>query len=97
MSKMDRPQRHIWLSGAYLLGESGTSAGVGDTKRLISRLKHRQFGVFVTTSFVAPQAYKEIREDGHPVVIICGADIVAVLRHSGFGNEAALSQLLSGY
>lgn len=80
-----------------VMGESGTSAGVGDTKRLISRLKHRQFGVFVTTSFVAPQAYKEIREDGHPVVIICGADIVAVLRHSGFGNEAALSQLLSGY
>ena len=80
-----------------VLGESGTSAGVGDTKRLISRLKHRQFGVFVTTSFVAPQAYKEIREDGHPVIIICGADIVSILRNCGFGNEAALKQLLSGY
>jgi len=80
-----------------VLGDSGTSAGVGDTKRLISRLKHRQFGVFVTTSFVAPQAYREIREDGHPVIIICGADIVTVLRNSGFGSEAAVRELLSAY
>ena len=79
------------------MGDSGTSAGVSDTKRLISRLKHRQFGVFVTTSFVAPQAYREIREDGHPVIIICGADIVAVLRNSGFGSEAAVRGLLSAY
>jgi hypothetical protein len=55
-------------------------AGVRDTARLISRLKHRQFGVFVTTSYVGPQAYKEIREDGHPVVVVCGRDIGEVLR-----------------
>ena len=41
--------------------------GVRETSRLISRLRHRQFGVLVTTSHLDGQAYREIREDGHPV------------------------------
>lgn len=80
-----------------VFGGSGTSVKVGDTKRLISRLKHRQFGVFVTTSYVSQQAYKEIREDRHPVVIICGADMVAILKATGHGEIAALSNLLSDF
>ena len=32
---------------------------VTDTARLISRIKNRQFGIMVTTSYVADQAYKE--------------------------------------
>ena len=47
-----------------------------DMSRLISRIKERQFGIMVTTSYVADQAYKEILEDGHPIVIICGRDII---------------------
>ena len=43
---------------------------VKDTSRLISRIKNRQFGIMITTSYVADQAYKEILEDGHPIVII---------------------------
>ena len=39
------------------------SVGVKETSRLISRIRHRQFGVFVTTSYVDIQAYKEIIED----------------------------------
>ena len=42
---------------------SSNSVGVKETSRLISRIKHRQFGVLVTTSFVGDQAYKEIIED----------------------------------
>ena len=49
---------------------------VSDTARLISRLKKRQFGILVTTSYVAKQAYQEILDDGHPVVIINGKDII---------------------
>lgn len=51
------------------------SHGVDHTKRLIARIKHRQFGVFVTTSKLGKQAYKEILQDGHPVVFITGKDI----------------------
>ena len=30
----------------------------------------------ITTSYVASQAYREILEDGHPIVIITGKDII---------------------
>ena len=49
---------------------------VADTARLISRLKNRQFGILVTTSYIATQAYQEILNDGHPIVIINGKDIM---------------------
>ena len=53
-----------------------TAVGVTDTARLISRIKNRQFGIMVTTSYIADQAYKEVREDGHPVVFINGKNII---------------------
>ncbi len=80
-----------------VLGENGTSVRTPHTSRLISRLKHRQFGVLVTTSFLDRIAYRELREDGHPVIVISGSDIVAVLRAAGFGDLASLERLLSGY
>ena len=54
--------------------------------RLISRLRHRQFGILVTTSYLASQAYKELKEDKHPVVVISGIDIVRILRER-IGSE----------
>lgn len=62
---------------------SSTSVGVKSMSRLISRLRYRQFGVLVTTSYVNAQAYKEIVEDGHPVLIINGLDITKILRGQG--------------
>jgi len=53
--------------------------GVKEISRLISRLRHRQFGVLVTTSYVAQQAYKELKKDDHPVVIITAKDIAGLL------------------
>lgn len=58
----------------------GKGVGVEYTSRLISRLKQRQFGVFMTTSYIAQQAYEEIVEDGHPVLFCTGRDIVEILR-----------------
>ena len=54
--------------------------GVRQLSRLISRLKHRQFGILVTTSYLADQAYKEVKADQHPVAIISGIDIVRTLK-----------------
>ena len=59
---------------------NGRGVGVKELSRLISRLRHRQFGILVTTSYLASQAYKELKEDGHPVVILCGADIAKLLK-----------------
>jgi hypothetical protein len=62
------------------------SIRVRQTSRLISRIRHRQFGVLVTTSFVHHQAYKEIKEDGHPIIIISAIDIVQILKRSGMNR-----------
>lgn len=71
------------------------AVGVKDVSRLIARLRPRNFGVFVTTSFIGRQAYKEIREDGHPVVIISGRDIVEILRSKGYGSVSAVRSWLT--
>ncbi|MGB4101274.1 MAG: restriction endonuclease [Alphaproteobacteria bacterium] len=70
------------------------SVGVKELSRLISRLRHRQFGVLVTTSWVNSQAYKEIKEDGHPIVIISGGDIIRILREKGINSRQSLTTWL---
>lgn len=70
------------------------SVGVKELSRLISRLRHRQFGVLVTTSWVNTQAYKEIKEDGHPIVVIAGADIISILRDKGVSSRETLNAWL---
>lgn len=55
--------------------------------RLISRIKHRQFGVLVTTSYVNNQAYKEVIEDGHPILIVTASDIAAILKLNSITSE----------
>lgn len=72
-----------------------TAVGVKDMSRLISRLRYRQFGVIVTTSCVDLQAYKEIKEDGHPILIISAQDIVDLLRRNGRGSPDAVRAWLS--
>ena len=58
------------------------------------RLRHRQFGVLVTTSYVARQAYEEVRADGHPVVLICGRDIVDVLEQNHLSSASEIRSWL---
>ncbi len=71
----------------------GSSVGVKELSRLLSRLRHRQFGVLVTTSYLASQAYKELKTDNHPVVIISASDIVGLLKHR-IGSTTAISHWL---
>jgi hypothetical protein len=73
----------------------GHGVGVRETSRLISRLRHRQFGVLVTTSHLDAQAYTEIREDGHPVIVLAGRDIVDILRTQGHNTLSQLQQYLT--
>lgn len=71
-----------------------STVGVKEVARLISRLLHRQYGVMVTTSVVARQAYEEVRNDGHPVVFIAGKDIVDILVRNGCSNREQVEDLL---
>lgn len=71
----------------------GSGVGVKELSRLISRLRHRQFGVLVTTSFLANQAYNELKEDQHPVVVISATDIIVLLRNR-IGSDSAIVRWL---
>ena len=44
----------------------------------------------ITTSFVHDQAYREIKEDGHPIIVVSGVDIVKLLRTHGVGTLPTL-------
>jgi hypothetical protein len=70
------------------------SIGVREVSRLISRLKHRQFGVLVMTSYLHSQAYRELKEDKHPVLVIAAKDIVEILARTGLNSLADVSDWL---
>jgi hypothetical protein len=73
--------------------------GVHQTSRLISRIKNKEFGILVTTSYISPEPYKEIIEDHQPVVFVTGKNIIDYLRdkHSIYDVNALLSYLQSRY
>jgi hypothetical protein len=71
------------------------SVGVKETSRLVSRIRENQFGVLVTTSYVAKTAYEEVREGIRPVVILCGTDIISALRANGIYSKKLLDQWLT--
>lgn len=77
-----------------LNGEKPNTVGVKEVSRLISRIRHRQFGVLVTTSVIARQAYEEVREDRHPIIFICGKDISEILINNGYNASDLVSDLL---
>lgn len=57
----------------------GQAVGVREMSRLISRIRYRQFGILVTTGYVHHQAYAEIINDGHPILIVTARDIARIL------------------
>jgi hypothetical protein len=75
-------------------GMTANTVGVRDVARLISRIRHRQFGILVTTSVIARQAYEEVRSDRHPIVFICGRDIADILIQAGYSSIRRVDELL---
>ncbi len=73
---------------------ASNSVGVREVSRLISRLRHRNFGVLVTTSFFHRQVQEEVHEDGHPIALVSGRDIVDVLRQHGRTTASGVQQWL---
>lgn len=66
---------------------NNSPVGVKGTSRLISRLKNNDFGILVTTSYLTEQAYKEIKEDKRPIIVISAIDIVDILNKAGYKTK----------
>ena len=77
-----------------LPGQRRNSVGVKEVSRLISRIRHRQFGVLVTTSVIGRLAYEEVRKDGHPIVFLSGKDIADILTANGFNTPVLVKAML---
>lgn len=75
---------------------ANNAVGVREVSRLISRIKHREFGVLVTTSYVDRQAYQEVTNDGHPVILATARDIVDLLRSAGIKTPKQVRAWLDG-
>ena len=61
--------------------------GVKQMSRLISRIRDRQFGVLITTSYVDKQAYQEVVEDGYPILVVTVTDIARILRMNSITSD----------
>lgn len=76
----------------------GANSGVGvrEVSRLISRIRHREFGVLITTSYIDQQAYREVVDDGHPLILASARDITALLRGAGIRSPSDVNAWLDG-
>lgn len=89
--RIGQPQNCITVDFAIEAKCHSPSNGLGVRvlARLISRLRHRQFGMLITTSFLADQAYQELVEDQHPIVVCAGGDIAELLiERAGLSSRA---------
>jgi len=71
------------------------SVGVKEVSRLISRIKHREFGILITTSFIDKQAYLEVVSDGHPIIFVSAVDIIGLLKKAGYQTPKQVRMWLS--
>jgi hypothetical protein len=76
-------------------GVKPVTVGVEDVSRLVSRIRHRQFGILVTTSLFARQAYQGVRGDRHPILFFSGGDTANILVDNGFNTPALVADFLS--
>lgn len=69
------------------------SIGVKPMARLLSRLRHRDLGVFVTTTYFDQQVQAELIEDEHPVLLVSGGDLARLLALKGIADDSLRSWL----
>jgi len=53
-----------------------------------------QFGILVTTSYLSQQAYQELTNDRHSVIVISASYVAEILVNAGLGTPEAVKQWL---
>lgn len=75
--------------------QPASAVGVKPMSRLISRLKHRDLGVFITTSFFDSQVQQELIDDNHPVLLLSGGDVARLLAAKGMAKGSLTNWIAS--
>jgi hypothetical protein len=90
--RVGHPHHQVNLSASIEAKQwnPASAVGVKPMMRLISRLKHRDIGVFVTTSFFDGQVQEELIEDRHPVILLSGGDVARLLISRDYGSHRRL-------
>lgn len=70
----------------------GTPVGPNHVSRLVARLNRGQYGIFVTTSYYTPQAQREVLEDGYPVKLLAGGDLIRIMKELRLVQNGRLSR-----
>jgi hypothetical protein len=86
-------ENHQILLNVYIEAKfwnAGGDVGVKPMARLLSRIKHRDIGVLVTTESFSLQVQEELIEDNHPVILVSGGDIAKILISQGLNTRATL-------
>lgn len=91
----DLHQVHLAVCVEAKKWQEGSGVGVKPMARLISRLKHRDIGVFVTTSYFDSQVQEELIEDNHPVLLLSGGDIAHLLANKGIAKGPLMNWIAS--
>lgn len=95
MNNLQIPLDVTFAVEAKCYNPNSNSVGVKELSRLLSRIRYRQFGVMVTTSYIGPDAYKELVEDEQPVAIIAGVDLLDLLhKYEQINNCESLENYL---
>lgn len=66
--------------------------------RLISRLKHKDVGFFLTTSYFDKQVQEELIEDKHAIILLAGVDLINILKDkqiAGKGKDKEFASWLN--
>ena len=69
-----------------------TAVGPKDVSRLVARLTRGQYGIFVTTSYFTKQTQEEVLEDRYPTTLVCGADLVRIMRELRIARSGQISE-----
>ncbi|MBK8503432.1 MAG: restriction endonuclease [Saprospiraceae bacterium] len=69
-----------------------TAVQTKHVSRLVARLNRGQFGIFVTTSYYTRQTQREVLEDGYPLRLFSGNDLVNILQELRLVENGAIKE-----
>lgn len=81
----------------HFLGEAkkyarNTPISPRHVSRLVARLQRGQYGIFVTTSYYTKQAQEEVLQDGYPIKMFSGNDLIVFLKELNLIRGNKISQ-----